>query len=105
YSAINLFWAAAAPIVLWLTYRFTIERSRWIRHLAIHALAASVLSFAALAYQAIIDHYFGIFPPMVHGGLLNEYRHLIFMYFQGGQHAVPQGSPGVLIYFAILGSI
>src|SRR5262245_7818939 len=42
---------------------------------------------------------------MVHGGLLREYIHLIVMYFQGGQHAVPQVSPGLLIYFAILGSI
>jgi two-component system, LytTR family, sensor kinase len=105
YSAINLFWAAVSPIVLWLTYRFAIERSRWIPNLAIHVLAASVLSFAALAYQALIDHYFSVFPPMVDGGLLREYRHLIVMYFQGGQHAVPQVSPGVLIYFAILGSI
>jgi LytS/YehU family sensor histidine kinase len=68
-------------------------------------LAASALSFVALAHQAIIDHYFQVFPPMVHGGLLYEYRHLIVMYFQGGQHAVPQVSPGLLIYFAILGSI
>src|SRR5262245_45954521 len=105
YSAINLFWAAVSPIVVWLTYRFAIERSRWIRHVAVHVIAASALSFAALAYQAVFDHYFGVFPAMVRGGLLNEYRHLIFMYFQGGQHAVPQVSPGVLIYFAILGGI
>jgi LytS/YehU family sensor histidine kinase len=64
-----------------------------------------MLSFAALGYQALVDYSFRVFPPMVHGGLLNEYRHLIVMYFQGGPHAIPQVSPGVLIYFAILGSI
>ena len=105
YSAVNAFWAGASPIVLWLAYRFPIARSRWIPHLAIHVLAAWLLSFAALAHQAIIDHYFQVFRPMVEGGLLNEYRHLIVMYFQGGQHAVPQVSPGFLIYFVILGSI
>jgi hypothetical protein len=105
YSAVNLFWAAASPAVLWLAYRFAIERSRWIRSFVVHLLAASALSFAALGYQALIDYYFRVFPPMVDGGLLREYRHLVFMYFQGGPHAVPQISPGVLIYFAILGSI
>src|SRR5215475_4742420 len=53
YSSVNLFWAAVSPIVLWLTYRFAIERPRWIPHLVIHIIAASALSFAALAYQAI----------------------------------------------------
>jgi hypothetical protein len=105
YSAVNIFWAAVSPIVLWLAYRFPIERSRWIPSIAIHVLAASVLSFAALAHQAIIDHYTGVFPPMVDGGLLDEYRHLIVMFFSGGQHAVPQVSPGLLIYFAILGGV
>lgn len=105
YSAVNLFWAAASPIVLWLAYRFAIERSRWIRSLAVHVFAASVLSFAGLAHQAVIDRYFRVFPPMVKGNLFDEYRHLVLMYFQGGPHAVPQVSPGVLIYFAILGSI
>src|SRR5262245_41521936 len=105
YSAVNAFWAAVSPIVLWLAYRFPIERSRWIVNLTLHVLAASALSLVALAHQAIIDHYFQVFPPMVHGGLLREYIHLIVMYFQGGQHAVPQVSPGLLIYFAILGSI
>src|SRR5262245_26388243 len=105
YSVVNAFWAAVSPVVLWLAYRFPIGRSRWILSVTIHVLAAWALSFAALAHQAIIDHYFQVFPPMVHGGLLHEYRHLIVMYFQGGQHAVPQVSPGLLIYFAILGGI
>src|SRR5215510_14562745 len=105
YSAVNAFWAAVSPVILWLAHRFPIERSRWIPHVTIHVVAASVLSFVALAHQAIIDHYFQVFPPMVDGGLLPEYRHLIVMYFQGGQHAVPQVSPGLLIYFVILGSI
>jgi two-component system, LytTR family, sensor kinase len=105
YSSVNAFWACVSPVILWLAYRFPIERSRWIPHLTIHVLTASALSLAALAHQAIIDHYAAVFPPMVDGGLLSEYRHLIVMYFQGGQHAVPQVSPGLLIYFAILGSI
>ena len=42
---------------------------------------------------------------MVNGSLLDEYIHLVHMYFMGGPHAVPQMSPGVLTYFAILGGI
>src|SRR4029453_804775 len=53
YFAINLVWAGASPIVVLLTYRFALERSRWIPRLAVHVLAASALSFAALAYQAV----------------------------------------------------
>jgi two-component system, LytTR family, sensor kinase len=105
YTAVNLFWAAVSPIVLWLADRFTIERSRWIRSLAVHLVAATVLSFAALGHQAIIDRTFRVFPRMVHGGLWEEYVHLIQMYFQGGPHAIPQFSPGVLVYFAILVSV
>jgi two-component system, LytTR family, sensor kinase len=105
YTAVNLFWAAVSPIVLWLADRFTIERSRWVRSLAVHVVAAAVLSFAALGHQAIIDRIFRVFPRMVHGGLWEEYVHLIQMYFQGGPHALPQFSPGVLVYFAILVSV
>ena len=105
YSTVNAFWAAVSPIVLWLAYRFAIERSRWLRHLGIHAMAASVLSFLALGYQALIDRTFRVFPPMVQGSLWDEYMHLVKMYFLGGPHVVPQFSPDVLIYFAILGGI
>src|SRR5262245_8474384 len=74
YSSVNAFWAGVSPIVLWLAYRFAIERSRWMRNLAIHVLAASALSFAALAYQAVIDRIFRVYPPMVNGGLFEEYK-------------------------------
>ena len=75
YSAVNLFWAAASPIVLWLAYRFAIERSRWIPHLAIHVLAASALSFAALAHQAIIDRVFrGEVVDFLHFSLWGGYQ-------------------------------
>jgi two-component system LytT family sensor kinase len=105
YSAVNLFWAAVSPIVLWLAYRFTIERTRWLGSLAVHVVAAAVLSFAALGHQAVIDRTFRVLPRMVHGSLWDEYVHLIEMYFQGGQHSMPQFSPGVVIYFAILVSV
>jgi two-component sensor histidine kinase len=105
YAAINLFWAVVSPLILWLVYRFPIQRARFVFNILIHMVAASVLSFAAFAHQALIDHYFGVFPAMVRGGLLNEYRHLVIQYFIGGQHAVPQVSPGILIYLAILGGV
>src|SRR5262245_24509460 len=55
YSGVNLFWAAVSPLIVWLSYRLPIEKSHWVRNPAIHVLAASGLSFAALAYQAVID--------------------------------------------------
>jgi len=105
YSSINGFWAVVSPIVLWLGYRFPIERTRWLLNIVIHVVAAAILSFVALGHQAVIDRYFRVFPPMVRGTLFDEYMHLVHMYFQGGPHAVPQVAPGLLIYFMILGAI
>jgi two-component system LytT family sensor kinase len=49
----SLFWAALTPFVFWLSSRFTIERSRWLRNLAVLLAIGVVISIVVYFLLAV----------------------------------------------------
>jgi len=54
-------WALATPLILWLSRRFRIDRSNWLRMFALHilfsvALVSSLLAFHFVIYMFLVGH-------------------------------------------------
>src|SRR5215204_452680 len=61
-------WALATPLVLWLSRRFRIERSNWLRRVFLHLLISVVLVSTLLALH------FVIYVPLIGGPGITPFR-------------------------------
>lgn len=69
-------WALATPLVLWLSRRFCIERSNWMRRVALHALFSIILCSFLLAL-----HFNLYMVVMGRGSSITAFRVFNYVYF------------------------
>ena len=69
-------WALATPLVLWLSRRFCIERSNWIRRLALHLLFGIILCSFLLALHVIL-----YMVVLGRGSSITPFRVFNYVYF------------------------
>ena len=69
-------WALATPLVLWLSRRFCLERSNWVRRVALHAVFSMVLCSSLLAF-----HFIGYMFFNGRGSSITAFRVFNFVYY------------------------
>ena len=69
-------WALATPLVLWLSRRYCIERSNWVRRVALHFLFSIVLCSSQSAFHLIT-----YMLLMGRGGNITAFRTFNYLYY------------------------
>lgn len=69
-------WALATPLVLWLSHRFRIERTNWIRRVSLHFLFSLVLCSSLIA-----SHFITYMLLNGRGGSLTAFRIFNYTYY------------------------
>jgi len=69
-------WALATPLVLWLSRRFCIERSNWVRRVGLHFFFSMVLCTILLSV-----HFIGYMLVLGRGSSITAFRVFNFVYF------------------------
>lgn len=69
-------WALATPLVLWLSRRFHIERSNWLRRLVLHFLFSLILCSSLIAF-----HFIAYMWLMGRGPNITLFRIFNFVYY------------------------
>jgi two-component system, LytTR family, sensor kinase len=87
------FQLAFFPFILWLGNRYRFERGTWKRSLIVHLLAASLITLAHQAVDALVLPYLGYPPGRQFGSFLETYR--IFLVYNFHLN--------LALYFLILG--
>jgi len=88
-----LLWIPLTVGIFWLVGRFPLERGKWVRHGAVHAIgcAAVIASRAVLVFT--LDHWLAFYdePPTLLAVLVHSvYNNLFFYWLQAGvAHALP----------------
>lgn len=69
-------WALATPLVLWLSRRFCIERSNWMRRVALHGIFSMMFAGSLLAV-----HFIGYMLVVGRGPSITPFRVFNFVYY------------------------
>ena len=69
-------WALATPLVLWLSRRFRIERSKWLRRVGLHSLFSLVLCFSLIAFHFVVYMWL-----IGRSGNITAFRMLNYVYY------------------------
>ena len=85
-------WALLTPLPVWLGKRFPVQRTKWVRRIAIHLVLAIGISLGQLAVEAAILYWLGMFPKIMAGFVPAFFFLLIIGFHQG-----------VITYFSIIG--
>lgn len=60
-------WALLTPLPVWLGKRFAIQRTKWVRRLAVHLFFAIGIALGQIAVEAAILYRLGMFPTVMTG--------------------------------------
>src|SRR5215469_6742809 len=85
-------WALVTPLPVWLGKRLPIQRTKWVRRMAVHLLFAIGIALGQLAVEAVILHRLGMFPTVMTGFVPTFVFLLILGFHQS-----------VITYFTIIG--
>ena len=69
-------WALATPLVLWLSRRFRIERSKWLRRVGLHSLFQSRSLFSLIAFHFVVYMWL-----IGRSGNITAFRMLNYVYY------------------------
>ena len=85
-------WALLTPLPVWLGKRLPIQRTKWVRRMAVHLLFAIGIALGQLAVEAVILDRLGMFPTVMTGFVATFFFLLILGFHQS-----------VITYFTIIG--
>src|SRR5215469_11799647 len=85
-------WALLTPLPVWLGKRLPIQRTKWVRRMAVHLLFAIGIALSQMAVEAAILYRLGMFPTIMSGFVPAFFFLLILGFHQS-----------VITYFIIIG--
>jgi two-component system, LytTR family, sensor kinase len=86
-------WALLTPALLWLGRRFPVERSNWLRRIALHLLLSGVFSAFELTLESVLYSHLHLFPTLMKD-FPGTFAQLLVIGFHGG----------VLNYWMVIGA-